>query len=174
MTRCGGVRVVSDTGPLHYLVLIGQVDLIPQLLLSPSGYVSIPAIVRDELDRPATPPSVRAWIAAPPSWLAVVPGPFLKADAAPTALDEGERDAIALAVRLRADLVLMDDRAGVAAARARGLTVTGTLGLLDRAARRGLVDLVAAFAALKATTFHTNQALLDALLDAHRKPRDAP
>jgi predicted nucleic acid-binding protein len=68
----------------------------------------------------------------------------------------------------------MDDRAGVAAARARSLAVTGTLGLLDRAARRGLVDLGAAFAALKATTFHTNQALLNALLDAYHKRRDTP
>ena len=164
------MRVVSDTGPLHYLVLIGQVDLLPRLL----GGVSIPAVVRDELDRSATPLSVRAWMSAPPSWLSVVPGPFPEADAALAALDDGERAAIALAVRLRADLVLMDDRAGVAAARAQGFTVTGTLGLLDRAARRGLVNLGAAFAALKSTTFHTDQALLDALLDAHRKPSDTP
>lgn len=168
------MRVVSDTGPLHYLVLIGQVDLIPQLLLSPGGSVSIPITVRDELDRPATPLSIRAWIASPPSWLTIVPGPFPELHAALTTLDEGENDAIALAKRLSAALVLMDDRAGVAAARARSLVVMGTLGLLDRAARRGLVDLGAAFAALKTTTFHINQALLDALLEAHRKRREAP
>lgn len=87
-------------------------------------------------------------------------------DAIPAALDDGERAAIALGVALSAELLLMDDRAGVAAARTRGLAVTGTLGLLDRAARRGLVDLVAAFDALKATNFHTRQALLDTLLAA--------
>jgi predicted nucleic acid-binding protein len=80
-------------------------------------------------------------------------------DAIPAALDDGERAAIALGVSLSAELLLMDDRAGVVA-------VTGTLGLLDRAARRGLVDLVAAFDALKATNFHTRQALLDTLLAA--------
>jgi predicted nucleic acid-binding protein len=57
----------------------------------------------------------------------------------------------------------------VAAARARGLEVTGTLGLLDRAAQRGLIDLPTAFAALKATNFHVPQELLDALLARHRR-----
>lgn len=52
--------------------------------------------------------------------------------------------------------------------RARGLEVTGTLGLLDRAAGRGFVNLPTAFAALKATNFHTRQELLDALLARHR------
>lgn len=49
----------------------------------------------------------------------------------------------------------MDDRAGVAEARSLGFAVTGTPGVLDRAARRGLLDLAAAFAALKATNFHS-------------------
>jgi predicted nucleic acid-binding protein len=157
------VRVVADTGPLHYLVLIGQIEILPRLF----GGVSIPTIVRDELDQPRTPAPVRAWIAALPSWLTVLPTPA-DADPANTTLDDGERAAIALAVELRAELLLMDDRAGVAAARARGFAVTGTLGLLDRAARCDLVDLDAAFAALKATNFHTRQELLDALLAEYR------
>jgi predicted nucleic acid-binding protein len=156
------VRVVADAGPLHYLVLIRQIDLLPRLF----GGVAIPEVVRDELDQPTTPASVRTWIVSPPSWLSVMPGPLADMDAIPAALDDGERAAIALGVSLSAELLLMDDRAGVAAARTRGLAVTGTLGLLDRAARRGLVDLVAAFDALKATNFHTRQALLDTLLAA--------
>jgi predicted nucleic acid-binding protein len=39
-------------------------------------------------------------------------------------LDPGEQAAIALAVAIKADLVLMDDRAGVAAARKKGLRAT--------------------------------------------------
>jgi hypothetical protein len=38
------------------------------------------------------------------------------------------------------------------------------LGVLDLAARRGLIDLVQAFARLKATNFHYRQGLLEALL----------
>jgi hypothetical protein len=49
--------------------------------------------------------------------------------------------------------------------------VTGTLGVLDSAARRDMVDLAAAFAALKLTNFHTRQALLDKLLAEDREWR---
>jgi predicted nucleic acid-binding protein len=45
-------------------------------------------------------------------------------------------DAILLALHLKADLVIMDEREGVQEARRLGLTVTGTLGVLDRAAER--------------------------------------
>jgi predicted nucleic acid-binding protein len=79
-------------------------------------------------------------------------------------LDPGERAAIALAASVGADAVLMDDRAGVAAARARGLNAIGTLGLLQRGARRGLLDLPGALARLVATNFRVRQELLDTLL----------
>lgn len=155
--------VVADTGPLHYLVLIDQIELLPRLFEG----VSIPSVVRDELSQPEAPAAVLAWMMAPPPWLSVVPTPSAD-DADLAVLDDGERAAIVLAARLRAELVLMDDRAGVAAARARGFAVTGTLGLLDRAARRGLTDLAAAFAALRATSFHCRADLLDALLAEHQ------
>ena len=45
-------------------------------------------------------------------------------------LDPGERHAILLAINEHADLLLMDERAGVRVAREHGLTVTGTLGIL--------------------------------------------
>lgn len=159
------MQVVADTGPLHYLVLIGHVEILPSLF----GRVAIPAMVRDELDRPTTPASVRGWIAPPPPWLSVIDAALPDADDSLATLDDGERAAIALGVRMSAQLLLMDDRAGVVAARALGFAVTGTLGLLDRAARHGLVDLAAAFAALKATNFHTRQALLDTLLAAWKR-----
>lgn len=55
--------------------------------------------------------------------------------------DEGERAALALAVFLGADLVLMDDREGVRIARSNGFRVIGTLRVLQLAAGRGLIDL---------------------------------
>jgi predicted nucleic acid-binding protein len=85
----------------------------------------------------------------------------------PASLDVGERTTIELAGVLDADLVLMDDRDGVAFARAQGFAVTGTLGVLDLAAQRGLIDLIEAFTRLKATTFYYRQGLLDALLAQH-------
>jgi len=68
------------------------------------------------------------------------------------------------AIPLRADLLLMDDRKGVIVARSKGLRVTGTLGVLDIAAERGLVDFAQAINRLRRTTFRIPEALLDSLL----------
>jgi predicted nucleic acid-binding protein len=76
-------------------------------------------------------------------------------------LDSGERNAIQLAIDEDADLLLMDERAGVAVARRRGLIVTGTLGVLLQASQRGLVDIGAALAALQATTFRSTSELIE-------------
>ena len=62
----------------------------------------------------------------------------------------------------------MDDRAGVAAAKARGFAVVGTLGILDAAARRGKVDLAQALDRLRETTFRRKGELFEALLKKHR------
>src|SRR3979490_1559878 len=68
-------------------------------------------------------------------------------------LDEGERAAILLATQIGADLLLIDDRDGVNVARSKGFAVTGTLGILDLAATRGLIRLNEAVEHLKNTSF---------------------
>jgi predicted nucleic acid-binding protein len=155
---------VADAGPLHYLVLIDAIHLLPRLFAT----VLVPDIVRDEIGRANTPSLVRDWIAQPPSWLRILPTPPLGTLPFPR-LDDGERAALALAVSQRADIVLIDDRRGVAAVRSQGLVAVGTLGLLDQAASRGFVDLAAAAARLTATNFRYPPELLDALLAQHRK-----
>jgi predicted nucleic acid-binding protein len=57
----------------------------------------------------------------------------------PVDLGAGEREAIALALETAADLVVLDDQAGRRLARARGLQVTGTVGVLVEARARGLL-----------------------------------
>jgi len=160
--------VVADTGPLHYLVLTGDIALLPNLFEK----VLTPERVRDELAHAEAPAAVRAWIAVTPPWLEILSVEGERGSGDLAALDAGERDAIALALATKADLLLMDDHDGVTAARQRGFAVSGTLGLLDLAARKGLVDLAAAFTRLKATSFYYRQGLLDALLAQHeaRKP----
>jgi predicted nucleic acid-binding protein len=89
-------------------------------------------------------------------------------------LDEGETAAIALAIWLDADLVLMDDRRGVIVARGKGLRVTGRLGVLDLAARRGLVNFAQAANRLRRTNFRIPADLLDLLMKKHaQQSRDA-
>lgn len=155
--------VVADTGPLNYLVLIEAVELLPKFFEK----VFIPAAVRTELLDLDAPAIVRAWAAEPPEWLDVRPVSSATDDPAWRALDIGEREALALARTLGADLVLMDDRAGVAVARQMGLAATGTLGVLDLGARRGLIDLANAFNRLKARSFRYRPEIMDALLAQH-------
>src|SRR5947209_5744739 len=99
--------IVADTGPVNYLVLIGYVEILPQLF----DNVFMPAAVRNELTDEETPSVVREWITMPPDWLQV--RSVLTSDDGDVdlqRLDEGEKAAITLAVFLGADLVLMDER----------------------------------------------------------------
>ena len=79
-------------------------------------------------------------------------------------LDPGERAAIALGLSKGAHLILIDDRAGVAAASNKGIETTGTLGILDLAAGRRLIRLSDALEMLKRTNFRYRQTILDQLL----------
>jgi predicted nucleic acid-binding protein len=153
--------VVADTGPIHYLVLIGHIEILPALF----ERVIIPSVVHDEMARPEAPEAVRKWMQAPPAWLEVQtpPGNTFD-DASLENLDDGEKAALALAASLAADLVLMDDRDGVRVARNKGFRVIGTLRVLDLGARRGLLDLAEAFERVKRTNFRYRQEIMDELL----------
>lgn len=86
-------------------------------------------------------------------------------------LDRGERDAILLAESVKADRLIIDDLDGRRQAVNRKLPVIGTLGILAEAARRNLLDLSQALAALQETNFHASPALIKLLLanDAARR-----
>jgi len=155
-------KIISDTGPLNYLVQIDQVMLLPTLF----GAVTVPEVVLTELDHPGSPPAVRRWLASRPPWLIVEPDPEGR-DERLSSLHDGERGTILMAMSSKADLVLMDDRAGVAAARSLGLVVTGTLGILVLAGRRGLIELADAFLQLRSTNFRFHPELLERLLARH-------
>jgi predicted nucleic acid-binding protein len=128
--------VVSNTSPLNYLILIEQINLLPQLYTR----VLIPGSVLAELNAPETPDLFRTWRASLPDWLEVSP------DVAATEQDlshlhAGERDAISVALRVKADALIIDERRGRDEAEKRGLSVIGTLGVLAASHERGLVDL---------------------------------
>lgn len=150
--------VIADTGPVNYLVLIGHIDVLPILFQK----IILPSSVRDELT--AAPLQVKNWIAKPPEWIDIRQSIHTH-DPTLENLDEGERDAIALAVKLHAELLLMDDREGVVAAHRKGIEVTGTLGVLARAAKRNLLNLSQAYDRLKQTNFRYRQETMDLLLN---------
>jgi predicted nucleic acid-binding protein len=147
---------VSDTSPLNYLIQIRCEHLLPALY----ARVLIPVAVLRELENASTPAIVRAWLGKPPDWIAVREVE-LRADSQIDELDPGERHAIQLASDESADLLLMDERAGVRLARARGLIVTGTLGVLLQGAERGLLDLNIALRNLQGTAFRCTPGLIE-------------
>ncbi|MCK6569170.1 MAG: DUF3368 domain-containing protein [Anaerolineales bacterium] len=57
-------------------------------------------------------------------------------------LDNGEAEAIALALQLKINLILMDERDGRSLAKSMGLTPIGVLGVLIRAKQNGDVNSV--------------------------------
>ena len=154
--------VIADTGPINYLILIEQIGLLPLLF----ARVAIPTAVQLELRNPAAPAVVKSWISSPPTWLEVFEDQ--KVDASIQALHNGEAAAIMLAEALQADLLLIDDRQGCRVALQRGLQVTGTLGLLDFAAERGLIDFSTAIEKLETTSFRRPLSILQALRLKHK------
>ena len=159
---------VSDTGPLRYLVQIEQIELLPRLFET----ILISSVVQDELYHPSAPTEVRTWITSQPGWIEVC---AIRQSDDPTlnSLDEGEKSTIVLGLFRAAGLVLMDDRRGAAIARAKGFEVTGTLGILDLAAQRGMIDLAEALARLGKTNFRQREGLFEALLRQHQQSGDS-
>ena len=131
--------VVADTSPINYLVLIGQIDLLARLY----ARILIPPAVLAELKHPLAPKPVLDWAGNLPEWLEVL-GP--QSSLILPKLDLGESEAIALAIDVHAEVVLIDEQAGRHEALRRGLKVAGTLSVLDEADRAGLAifdDVVA-------------------------------
>jgi predicted nucleic acid-binding protein len=157
--------VVADAGPLHYLVLIDCADALEKLF----DRILIPGAVRDELSRGSTPEKVKGWISRAKPWLEVQS----VTNVLPIhGLHPGESESLQLALRTQAAGVLMDDLDGRKAARSLGLTVIGTVGLLERAAEKGLIDLPEAVAKLRQTNFFISPGLLDAALERDRLRRE--
>ena len=112
---------------------------------------------------------MKDWIASAPSWLEVK-----QADASfftpSKKLGDGECEAIALAIELKADALLIDDRDGTREARRQSLIALGTVNLLERAAEKGLLDLPETLNRLSQTSFRLPpRQIIDAMLERDRK-----
>ena len=150
--------VVADTSPINYLVLIDS----PDLLFRVYGQILIPPAVAQELSDQAAPQAVRDWIRKAPEWLETRSAPEVAASL--LHLGRGEREGIALAESLSAEMILIDDLRGRLEAEQRGFEVRGTLGILAEAARHDLIVLEEAFERLRGTNFYTSPVILERLL----------
>jgi predicted nucleic acid-binding protein len=158
--------IVCDTSVLSYLILIDEVEVLPALY----GEVLIPEEVAAELRHPQGPKALRTWMEALPGWLQVEASNHrLGSDVEDVlrTLDPGERAAIRLAADMDASLIVMDEKAGRRIAQQLGLSVTGTIGILDLAASEGWIDVVRVIEQLKDTSFRAAPALYRWLLERH-------
>ena len=135
--------VISDASPLICLSALQQLDLLRLLY----GSVLVPEAVWQEVSRapsftsPITPIAVTD--AKATGWLEVVAATnrplVIQLE---TTLDPGEAEAIALAVENKPSLLLIDERDGRQVARALGVQMTGTLGILLRAKSTGQIAAI--------------------------------
>lgn len=130
--------VVSDTSPINNLAAIGQLYLLHQLY----GTVLIPEAVYLELTEPSflvaggTEVQTLDWIQT-----RNVRDRKL-VESLSNELDIGEAEAIALAVEIQAERLLIDERCGRLVASRLNLQYTGILGILVEAKSQGLISEV--------------------------------
>jgi len=144
--------VVADTSPLNYLIRLGHPDVLREVY----GRVLVPRAVLIEMQHPESPPDVRAWASAPPAWLEAMQVRQLDASLA-LELGDGAREAISLALAVRADVLLIDERIGRREAEARHIQVAGTLAVLLQASLRGYLDLPEALKQLRQYGFRASR-----------------
>ena len=123
--------VVADTSAISNLLTIGREGILRDLFQT----VIVPPAVEEEL---------RVWHAVLPAFIAAQAprNPVLFPELVQV-LDPGEVEAICLAMELRADLLLIDDRRGREEAHRLGVKITGLLGVLLLAKQSRLIDRLA-------------------------------
>ena len=156
--------VVSDAGPLPYLLLIDCAEVLASLF----DHVLVPFAVRDEF-HPRAPQKVKNWILQPRSWLEITPVAQVQQV---RGLHKGETEALQLALERKAAEVLMDDLDGRGAERRLGLSAIFTIAILELTAEKGIVDLLSAVAKLQQTYFFMSQEILLRAFERDRQRRE--
>lgn len=130
-------ETISDTSPIQYLFQCGLLELLPALY----GTVVIPPAVVSEIQeglicgvRLPAPKSLGWFRVRAPKQTRVLP---LAGDLGP-----GEREVLSLAVETPGALAILDDSAARRWAANAGVRVIGTLGILVRAKKGGLLPAV--------------------------------
>lgn len=147
--------VVADTSPLVAFHQIGQLQLLERLF----GEILVPPAVAREA-APSLP--------KPPAWIrTVAPTQPIGSEILRASLGPGESEALSLAMELRADIVILDDRQARRLAAGLGLHVAGTGGILLRAKQAGFIPAVRPLLEqLLVFDFHLSQAIRNELLAA--------
>lgn len=153
--------VVIDSSPLIGLAMVDGLQWLPKLF----DTVFLPDTVRQEvLPNKAAPGEQAIAQAIGAGWIKVWPEiiePLLDID-----LDAGETDCINLGLRYADQvLLIMDERAGRAVAKEKGLRVIGTAAIIGLAKKRDLIPSArAVFEVLHRSDFRISAAVINQVL----------
>ncbi len=128
------LKVVSNTTPIISLLKQSRLDILKSLyeeiLIPTAVYYEIEAgknkdyyVDLSKLD-----------------WIKIVPIKDKQAVKYFLDLDSGEAESIVLATEINADLIILDEKLGRFHAKHAGLKVTGTIGVLIKAKKQGIIE----------------------------------
>ena len=155
--------VVIDSSPLIGLAIVDGLQWLPTIF----GSVFLPESVRYEvLPGKSAPGEEAIKLAIDKGWLTIWTEPIkplLDND-----LDAGETDCINIALSHSAKvLLIMDERAGRAVAKEKGLRVTGTAAIIGLAKKQDLIPSArAAFERLHNSDFRISATVINLILDS--------
>lgn len=131
--------IVADAGPLIIWARLGRLDLLREIC----GEVWVPARVEQEAVSDPRRPGATAIVAGFAAGLLLRPSPNIEdaEDFGFPTLGAGESAAIHLAMQYQCP-VLMDEKLGRSIAKAQGVEVIGTLGVLLIARKQGRLDQI--------------------------------
>lgn len=130
--------IVSDTSPVSNLILIERLDILQKLfteiIIPPAVDVEIRAL--KQFGKDLSEYETAEWIKV------TAPKNLQKVRTLQINLDEGEAQAIALALEINCNLLLMDERIGTNIARQEGLQTVGLVGVLIKAKEEKIIEEV--------------------------------
>jgi predicted nucleic acid-binding protein len=126
--------VVADASPLIFLGKVGKLDLIPRLF---KGDILIPEAVKEEVLSPPIPPAEERALSAFLNRCALTKVTRPRRFA--SAMSRADNEALTLAVRKSADLLLSDERLLREMALIEGIRTVGTLGILLRGMEKSIL-----------------------------------
>ncbi|MCB9296293.1 MAG: DUF3368 domain-containing protein [Lewinellaceae bacterium] len=124
--------VISDTSPITNLIQIGKLEILKELFHE----IIIPEEVYEELCELEFQRSLLNsldWIKTREVADKQLVNRLIRD------IDKGEAESIVLAIELKADILLIDEKKGRRVAREYGLEITGLLGILKRAKSKNLI-----------------------------------
>jgi len=134
--------------------------------------VFVPPAVYAELTDARAPERVRQRVLSLPKWFEVRTRQLTSPARDVIGLHRGEREAMLLAESLSADVLLRDEQTGRAIAMGRKLPLSGTLGVLESADAKGLLnDFPLVLKQLRASGFFIAESSERKLLQRHRARR---